>query len=475
MRIKIILPICLSIAYLATSCNKYLDVQPDDKFLDKQVFSTGPSIKKALNGIYINLAKSSLYGQNLTATTVDVMAQYYNASSNENIFYQFSMYNYGDADVQSTFAAIWRDGYREILNINQFISGVNTSGNTLSQNEKALVLGEAYGLRAYLSFDLLRLFGPVYATDSMAVSIPYPTEPVTSVSPLLPANKVMSNILQDLQTADNLLANDPIITKGIQPLATSGDNFFNARNRRMNHFAVKAIQARVLLYRGNKVGALNAATEVISKTPDIFIWSPPDLSEAGIKNPDRIFSSELIFEVENTNRINVQTGYFAATNLLTSNLLAPLPAVLNTVYANNNNDYRKRSSWAVDRTTNNSLEVFFKYAAVDKPSYKNMQPLLRLSELYYIAAECEQNKSKAIAYLNTVRFNRGLANLSESSDVTLELKKEYQKEFWGEGQLFYYYKRLNYSSITSGGTNGALAMSAAKYVVPLPLSETEFR
>ncbi|MNY63490.1 SusD family protein [compost metagenome] len=88
--------------------------------------------------------------------------------------------------------------------------------------------------------------------------------------------------------------------------------------------------------------------------------------------------------------------------------------------------------------------------------------------MYYIAAESEQN----VSYLNTVRNNRGLLNLAGTANLTTELLKEYQKEFFGEGQLWYYYKRLNSTTIPNPlSASGNVTMNATKYVVPLPLSE----
>ena len=68
--------------------------------------------------------------------------------------------------------------------------------------------------------------------------------------------------------------------------------------------------------------------------------------------------------------------------------------------------------------------------------------------MYYIAAEC----SGSFDYLNEVRNHRGLTSyeLSSSNDLEEEILKEYRKEFWGEGQLWYYYKR---KSITTFSTN----------------------
>jgi len=74
-----------------------------------------------------------------------------------------------------------------------------------------------------------------------------------------------------------------------------------------------------------------------------------------------------------------------------------------------------------------------------------------------------------------VRLNRGLPNLTAGTVAVPEILKEYQKEFYGEGQLFYYYKRTNANAIPNGSTtSGNITMDKTKYVLPLPLSETGF-
>ena len=77
-------------------------------------------------------------------------------------------------------------------------------------------------------------------------------------------------------------------------------------------------------------------------------------------------------------------------------------------------------------------------------SIQNTIPMIRLSEMYYILAECEEDMATSANYLSTVRTNRGLepVEYSTEEDKTAALDKEWRKEFYGEGQLFYYYKRL---------------------------------
>ena len=114
-----------------------------------------------------------------------------------------------------------------------------------------------------------------------------------------------------------------------------------------------------------------------------------------------------------------------------------------------------------------------------------MIPLIRLSELYLIAAECvglqgEMNVADAVElYLNPLRQARNEMPL-ETTISTTQLREyiqnEYIREFVGEGQTFFFYKRNELSTIPSGeAANATIGMDASRYVVPLPDSETNQR
>jgi hypothetical protein len=75
-----------------------------------------------------------------------------------------------------------------------------------------------------------------------------------------------------------------------------------------------------------------------------------------------------------------------------------------------------------------------------------------------------------------VRNARQLTSLSTTANFATELTREYQKEFFGEGQLFFYYKRLGTATIDNGSaTTGTITMTKDMYVLPLPESETDSR
>ncbi|MEG1950308.1 MAG: RagB/SusD family nutrient uptake outer membrane protein, partial [Odoribacter sp.] len=75
---------------------------------------------------------------------------------------------------------------------------------------------------------------------------------------------------------------------------------------------------------------------------------------------------------------------------------------------------------------------------------ENTMPLIRLSEMYYIQSECENDLAKSTAWLSQVRLARGADELNVFKDEEEKMNKleiEYRKEFYGEGQLWYFLKR----------------------------------
>ncbi|UNY98516.1 RagB/SusD family nutrient uptake outer membrane protein [Zhouia spongiae] len=461
------------IAVVFTSCSDYLDVQPEDKLLEDQIYNSESGTNNVLNGIYLNLTDKKLYGGNLTMSTIELLAQRYNASET---YYNFANYAYQENNVKENFDDIWTSAYTNILNLNDLIANVEKY-NILTPFKTSIIKGEAYGLRAMLHFDMLRLFGPVYSENPDNLAIPYYTKTQAKNGEILPADQVLENIVADLTKAEELLDEDPIRQNGVNSGSLEAPFYYNNRNLRFNFFAVKALQARVYLYAGNAVEANKAAKVVIDEASSFFPWTDPtDVVSAG-SNPDRTFSSEVIFAMQNVELYERQNDFFSSS-LIDNNILAPNATRLRNVFENNENDYRYTSTWIYP--AEKTYRTFYKYADISDSRllFRYLQPLIRISEMYYIAAETETDETLALQYLNTVRFNRGLVDLTSEININTELEKEYQKEFFGEGQLFFYYKRRNIPRILNGSSSSSfsrITMDESKYVVPLPDSETKYQ
>lgn len=115
--------------------------------------------------------------------------------------------------------------------------------------------GEALGLRAFLHFDLLRMFGPIYKEHPASKAIPYRTAFDKDATPVLSASEVVDAILKDLNAAEKLLEeSDPLdfFTDQMGEDATEVNPFLVNREFRMNLYAVKAMLARVYCYKGDR-------------------------------------------------------------------------------------------------------------------------------------------------------------------------------------------------------------------------------
>ncbi len=461
------------------ACKKWLDVKPKDKFTELQLFNDLDGAALTLNGIYLQLSGSSLYGRQLSMSTLEILAQRYNiGASHEEI--GLENYSFDDAKTKGKLAGIWEAGYVVIVNANAFLRNLDVyAGPAIPARYDSLLRGEAIGIRAMMHFDLLRMYGPIYNTkDSTAKSIPYYRKAATQIAELLPANQAIDSILADLATAERLLQTDPIITEGvIKNFRSDGINWLTNRNLRMNYYAIKALQARVHLYRNDKAAALAAARLVVDNGGKWFPWIIPSRIVSDRTDPDRVFSTELIFSLFNIDLYNTNKLAYAP-ELPEKFILAPNDTRLKAIFESNENDYRYNSMWILPSTGGKNFKTFYKYTDIQSKDsvFRYKMPMIRISEMYYIMAECETDATKAREYFNTVRKNRGLVDIAPTASLSTELQKEYQKEFWGEGQLFYYYKRRNITAIPNGAaTTGNVTMNAAKYVFPLPLSETQYR
>lgn len=477
--LKIYPLLLLLFAMSISSCKKWLDVQPQDKFTETQVFNTRSGVYQALNGIYLSIGKSAMYGGVMTMFLPDVLAQNYNISAQHN-YIAYSTYKYTDGGVLLTLDGLWSSTYAAVANANTFVQNLDKYKGVVPADQDSILRGEAIALRAFLQFDMLRLFGPMYnSADSTLPAIPYYSVTSTTFNAYLPANNVMDSISKDLSIAEGLLSNDPIITYGIAGNPSiNTDPFFKNRNYRLNYYAVKALQARVYMYRGYKAAAYAAAQTVIQNADNKFPWIVPSAVLSNKDNPDRTFSTELIFGLQSLDLYNNYNMYYSP-GLTDQMILAPLDGRLNTFMesATYPNDLRLNPDWIYPAATSKTYRTFYKFADVSTATmpFRYMLPMLRKSEMYYIAAECAPDLTTAFTYLNTVRYNRGISNLPGTAVLATELKKEYQKEFYGEGQLFYYYKRTNTATIPNGAaTSGNITMNKTTYVLPLPQSETNY-
>lgn len=507
---------------MSSSCTDWLDVKMSDNIMENTLYSTNDGFLIALNGIYIGL--NDVYGRELSTSIVDVMAQYYNVTENNDHAYKiYAGYKFKEDAFEKTSSGIWTKMYENVANINTLLDHCDEENSALQKSHYAIVKGEALALRAMIHFDLLRIYGPIPTDATVSQTcIPYQETSSKDIQPLLPASKVIEKVIKDLEAAAAILKDgDPIVTKGVQNAVPSDDGLdrydFAYRQLRLNYYAVQALLARAYLWKGDKSKAYQIAkNEIVDKIKtkelDVFPW----ITEKAIqdaKKPDRLFSTEVFFSLYDQSRSNMYSSLFNSSMEVKSRLtfvgegLASANSKIVTFYDDYSNDWRVTTMWDVvtveDKSkpegeegkeegegeggegdkTKSSL-YFKKYMETDKEAtldgsetFRYMIPLIRLSEVYLIMAECAPTDDEAIRYINNIREHRNCRSVTyDDGDRKTLVTKEFAREVIGEGQLYFYYKRLAMESIISGtSATEPYKMLLGNYVWPLPKVEIDKR
>ncbi len=461
-----------------SGCSDWLDVTPQAQVNADKLFDTPEGFESALYGIYISMTSTDTYGQNATYNLMDVLAQYYNVYTNRNHdLYEASVYNYENGAIKDLIDAMWLQNYNTIANCNILLERLAQKDELyFAAGHYNLLKGEALGIRAYLHFDLLRAFAVNYSVNPDGMAIPYAESFTKKIHPQLKAKEVVEKILADLNAArDALKSVDPVFDETFRDQYTNyhyaqpykNDIFMSYRAYRMNYYAVTGLMARVYCYIGDEDNAYKYAKEIIDAADDGAFWfaSEYDVS-ASLKNRDIVMQSELLFAL---NCVDIQDIFYSldASNYKNLSLLE-----VNNIYTESS-DFRR--SYLIGESSVSGKTVSYKYAKIDS-SKGGKIPMIRLSEMYMIAAEFYYSVDKDLAagYLGKVRRMRGISPEVKSDmyeHLMEEIILEARREFVGEGQLFYLYKRLNHPVIRN---NAEIVLSTAQYCLPLPANEVEF-
>lgn len=493
------------LAASTTSCADWLDVKMEDQIMDNMLYAEAAGFKVALNGIYLDMI--GLYGSDLSAGKIDVMAQYYNVTENYNHTYKiFPGYKFDDGEYESFTDNVWTKAYRLIANVNVLLEHCDEENSALNPDLYPIIKGEALALRAMFHFDMLRLFGPIYSEATASKEcIPYQLSSSKEIQPLLPASKVLEYVITDLNEASTLLKEaDPIITEGIRN-SLQNDNgldndYLNYRQIRMNYYAVQALLARAYAWKGDKTEAYNIAKnniidKITTEELEVFPWTTEaDFHMEG--RPDLLFSSEVFFALYKTDRETIYQQLFSdGLHSKKSRLTIDGASIADrkiTEFYEDETDWRKEM-WDVAAPTESELNeesgvtnslYLIKYREFDPTAstngtelYRYMIPLIRLSEVYLLAAEGAPTREEAIGYINAIRNHRQCRDLvDENLDLQNAITKEFAREVIGEGQLFFYYKRHAMEEVYSGTSiEGLKQIAPDNYVLRLPKSETDKR
>ncbi|WEK33808.1 MAG: RagB/SusD family nutrient uptake outer membrane protein [Candidatus Pseudobacter hemicellulosilyticus] len=478
MRLKYLIVSLLPALMGLPACNKFLDVKPKTQIEEEVLYQRESGFKDVLWGAYVNMASPAMYGREMTFGIVDVIGQAYARTG--STYGSAKAYDYANGNIEPMINGMWQSTYNTIANLNNLIAELRTANRSLfAEDNYNVILGEALGLRAYLHFDMLRLYAPSFRSDPAAKAIPYVTQYSFTMTPESTVAGTLDKIQADFTEAAALLkTSDPIITNRAIT-ANIDEGYLLQRNFRFNYYAVRAAMARVYLYRNDLLNAGLAADEVIASGK--FSWITVDeVAVADESQRNRTFTPEQVF-VLNTPRMSEYIADRLTYTVFgsTGNLgLYYLTTDINALYPEAN-DWRKLYFWTQERNgvSSERFSAKLQQPAGMPAGLGQRMPLIRLPELYLTSAEAnlDADPQKAIQRIRDLRIHRGLdAGIPDGTPTATlmeEMKKEYRREFITEGMLFYYYKRLD--AATVDGVTGNF--NKANYVLPKPAEETELR
>ncbi len=228
-----ILILSLSLTGVAISgCKDFLEVQPKSQISISDAFSNVPNATNAVIGVYDELMGDNGYGIRIN--------MYYPYDSDEIIVsgnidngrrgigrYQLLLTN---AELRNPFLQLYRGIEKANLCIEQIpLMAAYTNGSDADKKELRRLHGEALTLRAQFMFELIRNWGDVPAPFSPAY------KQTDLFIPQANRDETYAKIIEDLKTATDLV-----------PWRTEA----GARNERITKGAVKALRAKLAMFRG---------------------------------------------------------------------------------------------------------------------------------------------------------------------------------------------------------------------------------
>ncbi|MDR3180454.1 MAG: RagB/SusD family nutrient uptake outer membrane protein [Prevotellaceae bacterium] len=458
MKTKIILLLILFGGVLASSCGDFLSETPSTSLPPDEAITGISDLKYAINGVMAYAIRYEYYGGDFIAYGDLKGSDMYSIGTSNQIS-PVGRYNH---DQYSSFSFnFYSVGYIMLAQINALLDKIP---GLPDGNDRKELEGELYALRGLVHFDLARLFAqlPSVAADSSA-----PDSGIPIADRVFPVDH--KPVRSTLAETYNQVIND--LTKAIELL--SPDKKVNGR---INYWAAKALRAKVYLYLEKNSDALADADEVITGSSYTLLKRAEYVGSWAKEG-----ASETLFEFLTTDLYNAQRnsiGYYCAAEGYGE------VAVRDTfrTLIDTTTDVRAELI-RYEKASSNAGYYPKKYpgrAGSSVPLYANNPKVIRLSEVYLIAAEAAAKGATgahtAEYYVNTLLAER-ISGYTDVSSVTVDdILLERRKELFAEGQMCWDAWR-NGKSVDNNATNaakeGKVAPTHPFCILPFPQSEID--
>lgn len=442
-----------TVAAIISGC-KALDQDPSTAVTSADAITSVDDLANAVNGAYY----LATYGTRMTmASELSIYADLIGPDS-----YQPSSSGQNASRI-AQFAMTPNDTYNAYFYLYTAIASVNSAidkGNQLADSEGAApYIAELYAMRGLFHFHLAVLFAPI------------PTSGSDNTMGIILADKVF-DIGYIGERAGIYDTYDFII--GDLTLAMESGLSKERQTGHMNYWAALGIRARANLYSGRYADALEDCKEIIGFSP---------YSLYGIDEYEKVWSqqgsSEMLMEYLQTDTYNAQRlspGYYTSPKGyseygVSQDFYTWICSDPGDVRSRMVADLSVRPEGASDYNPGYYPMKYPGNAGASVPLYVNNIKVLRLSEIYLIAAEAALHTGENPArYIDALRENR-IENYAAGGAVSLEdILNERRKELFAEGQIAFDFWR-NGMSVRTG--LGIIDSKDYRTVLPIPKEEID--
>lgn len=464
IKIKLVYSIVLTCLFVATSCKKsFLDESPSTGLPSGEAIQSVQDLSTAVNGVYSAILGDQdnsyrfYYGGDFTLYADVKGSDFVNMDS----YNQLSPVGRYQHDQYSDFSeGYYKTMYVALARINDILD--RAKALNVSDDEKASYnndLGQLHALRGLVHFDLARLYAqlPTVASDMNAANSGIPIADKTFGVDYKPTRATLK------QTYDFIISE---LTESLPLLTKSKTTGY------INYWAAEALRARVYLYLNENNAALADAADVIKNSP-YSLYTLADYTTAW----DKEGTSEALFEILTTEQYNSQWNSVGSYTSPAGYAECAATDSFVKFIKSDSADVRSQMVAYEDDNGNEGGYYPLKYPGRAGSMYVNNPKVIRLSEVYLIAAEAAfkggsaNGALSALDYINNLRKNR-ITDYSPVTSLTIDdILNERRKELFAEGHMVWDFWR-NGKSVTNPAV-GAVKGSDPLAIVAIPYREIQ--
>lgn len=437
------------------SCSDaFMDLTNEQSVADTEALTVLEDYYSSVTGVYNKLSNADYYGRYFILIP-DVMSDDVKQNSQANRVKDYAEYDVNVTDGNA--ANAWQVMYSTI-NATNFIINADVEVTEAVKDEKNHLVGEAHALRGLVYFDLVRMFAHHYGytSDASHAGVPITLD-------FDPARKPSRNTVAEVYTQ--------IITDMTQAISLMSDNSRSGNSNTLSKTAVKALLARVYLYKGDWANAEAMATDVINDTKYSLVENSKYLDLWTKDN-----SSESLFEISMTEADN--RGQNALGNMyLREGFGDYLPS--NDVISLYEEDDVRLQVFTVDPILAGKYAPY-RMKKYPDPTGKDNTKVIRLAEVYLIRAEARArigtNIAGAQADYNKVRQARlaTAPDITATGDDLIEaILLERRLELCFEGQRLWELMRTKRNIVRTDCTANICLIEYGDPRVILPIPQAE--